>query len=235
VKNAHLRFGWLTYVKVTEKTTTNIKLRLDRFIGEVLPDPPRQAKAHLVSVIGGDTQISAISAAISMSERFIVEGPGVQPIRVCLERNAQCYKGSVQLAGRKKPLRHLIAVSEEFAASSTSVGTARTLLADSGTLFVWASLAQIHGIPGIPEWADWFQAQLERHKAVIPALGIGCNPVLIKGDKEQFLSWLSDGLWSGSIQLPAEAGPICWPSLDLRRIFFPDEGETHASCFSGTP
>ena len=47
MKNAHLRFGWLTYVKTTEKTTTSIKLRLDRFIGEVLPDPPRQAKAHL--------------------------------------------------------------------------------------------------------------------------------------------------------------------------------------------
>ena len=84
MKNAHLRFGWLTYVKSTEKTTTSIKLRLDRFIGEVLPDPPRQAKAHLISVIGGDTQISAISADISMTDRFMVEGPGVQPIRVCL-------------------------------------------------------------------------------------------------------------------------------------------------------
>jgi hypothetical protein len=39
MKNAHLRFGWLTYFKSTEKTTTSIKLRLDRFIGEVLPDP----------------------------------------------------------------------------------------------------------------------------------------------------------------------------------------------------
>ena len=40
MKNAHLRFGWLTYVKSTEKTTTSIKLRLDRFIGEVLPIHP---------------------------------------------------------------------------------------------------------------------------------------------------------------------------------------------------
>ena len=120
MKNAHLRFGWLTYVKSTEKTTTSIKLRLDRFIGEVLPDPPRQAKAHLISVIGGDTQVAAVSAAISLGDRFMVEGPGVQPIRVCLERNAQCFKGSVQLAGRKKPLRHLIALSEEFASSNMS-------------------------------------------------------------------------------------------------------------------
>jgi len=154
--NAHLSFGWLTYVKSTEKTTTSIKLRLDRFIGEVVPDPPRQAKAHLISVIGGDTQISAISAAISMGDRFMVEGPGVQPIRICLERNAQCFKGSLQLAGRKKPLRHLIGMSEEFASSTMSASSGRTLLAGSDKRFVWASIAHIYGIPGIPEWADWF-------------------------------------------------------------------------------
>ena len=83
MNNAHLRFGWLTFVKSTEKTTTSIKLRLDRFIGELLPDPPRQAKAHFISVIGGDTQISAISAAIStadrFADRFMVEGPMFHP------------------------------------------------------------------------------------------------------------------------------------------------------------
>ena len=138
MKNAHLRFGWLTYVKSTEKTTTSIKLRLDRFIGEVLPDPPRQAKAHLISVIGGDTQIAAVNAAISLGDRFMVEGLGVQPIRVCLERNAQCFKGSVQLAGRRKPLRHLIGLSEEFASSNVSATSGRTLLAGSDSRFVWA-------------------------------------------------------------------------------------------------
>ncbi len=53
-------------------------------------------QAHLISVVGGDTQISAISAAISVGDRFMVEGPDVQPIRVCLERNAQCFKASIQ-------------------------------------------------------------------------------------------------------------------------------------------
>src|SRR5258707_6017581 len=102
MKNAHLRFGWLTYVKSTEKTTTSIKLRLDRFIGEVLPDPPRQAKAHLISVIGGDIQIAAVNAAISIGDRVIVEGASGQPVRICLGRNAQWFKSAVPLAGRKK-------------------------------------------------------------------------------------------------------------------------------------
>jgi hypothetical protein len=164
-----------TYVKSTEKTTTGIKLWLDRFIGEVLPDPPRQAKAHLISVIGGDTQIAAASAAISLGDRFMLERPGVQPIRVCLERNAQCFKGSVQLAGRKKPLRHLVALSEEFASTNVSAGSGRTLLASSENGFIWAALAHIHGIPGMPDWADWFAGELETHKAIIRTLGIGCK------------------------------------------------------------
>lgn len=221
MKNAHLRFGWLTYIKSTEKTTTSIRLRLDRFIGEVLPDPPRQAKAHLISVIGGDTQVAAVGAAISLGDRFMVEGPGVQPIRVCLERNAQCFKGSLQLAGRKKPLHHLIALSEEFASSNLSASSGRTLLAGSNNGFIWATLAHIHGIPGMPDWADWFASELKMHQAIVPALGIGCAPVLVKGEKDQFLSWLSWAVESGAVSIPAATGSIHWPSLRLEDIFPP--------------
>lgn len=221
MKNAHLRFGWLTYVKSTEKTTTSIKLRLDRFIGEVLPDPPRQAKAHLISVIGGDTQVAAISAAISLGDRFMVEGPDLAPIRVYLERNPECFKGSVQLAGHKKPLRHLIALSEEFASTNVSANTGRTLLASSKKGFIWASIAHIHGIPGMPDWADWFAGELETHRAIMPVLGIGCKPVIVKGQKEQFLDWLSWGVESEGIKFPEEAGSIHWPSFGLKDVFLP--------------
>jgi hypothetical protein len=220
MKNAHLRFGWLTYVKSTEKTTASIKLRLDRFIGELSPDLPRRAKAHLISVIGGDTQIAAIGAAVSMADRFMVEGPGVQPTRICLERNAQCFKGSIQIPGRKKPLRHLIALSEEFASGGLSANSGRTLLAGSDSQFVWASIADTYGIPGMPEWAQWFADELRTHRAITPALGIGCNPVIISGEKEQFLDWISWGVESGAIQFPVETGSIHWPRMSLNDTLF---------------
>jgi len=151
----------------------------------------------------------------------MVEGPGVQPIRVCLERNAQCFKGSIQLAGRKKPLRHLIGLSEELAASNVSASSGRTLLAASDNRFMWAALAHIHGIPGVPEWADWFARELDTHRAIIRGLGIGCAPVLIKGEKEQFLDWLSWGVESGAIRFPADPGSVRWPSVNLPNIFRP--------------
>ena len=220
MKNAHLRFGWLSYFKRTEKTTTTFKLRLDRFIGEVLPDAPRRAKAHFISVVGADTQIAAVNAAISMGERFEIVGPAFEAIQVSLERNAQCSRGSLQLSDRKKPLRHLIGISEEVTTSAAS--TARTVLAHSSPQFVWMSLAQIHGLPGMPEWADWFHGQLEAHKAIIPLLGIGCEPVLIQGEKAQFLSWLSQGVRSGLLPFPQATGPIEWPGLALTQIFGSD-------------
>ena len=215
--NAHLRFGSLTYSRTTEKTTTHFQLYLDRFIGEVAPDPPRQAKAHLLSVMGSETQISAVVAAIHMEDAFTVEAPGVAPIRALLGRNAECYRGSIQLADRKRAARHAIGVSEEFAAASASTG--RTLLVHSDPKFVWASLAHIHGLPGIPDWADWFYGQLNRHDALTPLLGIGCEPVLAKGSKEQFLSWLSEGVRASNLPFPQQAGPIRWPGPNLGQLF----------------
>lgn len=219
MKNAHLRFGSLMYVKSTEKTTTSIKLHLDRFIGELLPDPPRQAKAHLISVIGGDTQIAAISAAISLGDRFMIEGPETPLVRVCLGRNAQCFKGSLQLPGRKRLLRHLVAMSEEFASGSLSKNSGKTVLGSPHKQFVWASIAHIYGIPGMPEWADWFAGELATHRARVNALGIGCDPVIVKGTKEEFLGWLSWGVESGAIQFPTSQGSIHWPSICLGDLF----------------
>ena len=221
MKNAHLRFGWLTYVKVTEKTTTNIKLRLDRFMGELLPEAPRQAKAHLISVIGGDTQIAAIGAAISLGERFMVEGPGVAPVRVCLERNAQVYKGSIQVTGRKKPVRHLIGLSEEFASAGSTAISGKSLLVSSQKQFVWSAVAHMHGIPGMPAWAEWFAEELKAHHAIAPLLGIGCDPVVIKATKEQLLDWLSWGVESDAVRVPQETGSSHWPNFNLRELLLP--------------
>ena len=127
----------------------------------------------------------------------MVDGPAVPPIRVCLERNAQCFKGSIQLTGRTKPPRHLIGMSEELASGNESANSGRTLMAGSDNRFVWASIAHIHGIPGIPEWAGWFADELNTRRAMTRALGIGCDPVIVKGEKELFLDWLSRGVESG--------------------------------------
>jgi hypothetical protein len=124
----------------------------------------------------------------------------------------------LQLTDRKRPLRHLIGVSEELINNAGSTG--RTILAHSDPMFLWMSLAQIHGLPGIPEWADWFCTRLDKHKSIVPMLGIGCRPVIVKGDKNRFLRWLGFGVQHGLLAFPEEErGRIEWPRTGLMDIF----------------
>jgi len=71
----------------------------------------------------------------------------------------------------------------------------------------------------MPDWADWFAGELQTHRPILPALGIGCDPVIVKGRKEQFLDWLSWGVESDAIPFPADTGSIHWPSMSLENIF----------------
>ena len=64
MENAHLRLGLLEYVRITEKTSTRIRLRVDRYIGE-------DRQAHLLSVFGNnDSDVGAITAAVHEKATF---------------------------------------------------------------------------------------------------------------------------------------------------------------------
>ncbi len=201
------------------KSLTNFSVHMDRFIGEcVAKETPR---AHFLSVFGGDAQVAGVSAIISEQESFTVEGPGLEPLNVNLGKNAQCYRASIQISTSKRPLRHLIAVSQEFGAQVNAATSTRTLLAGSNPDYVWSSLAQIFGLPAVPEWANWFYWKLDDNFAIQEVYGLGCQPVLITGSKEEFLGWLSDGVRKREIQLPRQNGPAVWPRAPLEHLLLP--------------
>ena len=103
MKNAHERFGALEYTKRMKDTTTRIRVRLDRFIGEV--EDGRNGKAHLISVMGGDSDVGAIWAAVIEHNLFTVEAPGIEPVTASLGEDAQCFRGTITVAGRKPTLQ----------------------------------------------------------------------------------------------------------------------------------
>jgi hypothetical protein len=222
MKNAHLRFGTMDFHRSVGNSVSRFSLRMDRFIGERVADDI--AKAHFVSVVGGDAQIAAVSAIASDQQNFAVDGPGLPPMHVNLGKNAQCYRASVQLSTSKRPLRHLIAVSEEFGSASNSETSGRTLLAESSAAFLWAAVTQVFGLPAIPEWADWFYKKLDDNLAVSPIYGLGFRPVLVTGTKAEFLQWLSDGIQKNEIRFPESNGPAVWPLIGLERVLTPPAG-----------
>jgi hypothetical protein len=223
MKNAHLRFGTMSFHKPVNNSISHFSLQMDRFIGERVPNA--DGRAHLLSVIGGDAQIAAAGAVISEEHGFTVEGPELPTMHVTLGKDACCYRGSIQLSTSKRPLRHLVAISEEFGTIANLEMTGRTLLAESSAEFVCTSLAQIFGLPMLPEWAQWFHHKLTDNLAISPLYALGLSPVLVTGTKTEFLRWLSEGIQKGEIQLPQKNGPAIWPKMDLQAILLPS-GDT---------
>ena len=107
MNNAHERFGVLEYTKRMKDTTTRIRLRLDRFIGEI--ETQGNGKAHLISVLGGESYVGAIWNAVIEQNLFTVEAPEFDPLTASLGEDAQCFRGRITIAGRK-PIRHLVAI-----------------------------------------------------------------------------------------------------------------------------
>ena len=74
----------------------------------------------MVSVVGGDVEIGALAAAFANGDSFTVEDPyGAESI-VSLGEKPLCFRGSIVVQGRKRPLR-LFSCSQELA-DTTSDG-----------------------------------------------------------------------------------------------------------------
>ena len=99
MKNAHERFGELVYIRRSEKTRTHIRVQLSAWIGE-------ESKAHLVSVVGGDTEIGALAAAFASHDPFTVIDPDGNEKIVSLGEAPSCFRGAINVPGRKRPLKH---------------------------------------------------------------------------------------------------------------------------------
>ncbi len=209
MRNAHERFGVLEYTKCLKDTTTRIRLRLDRFIGEV--GDGRNSKAHLISVVGGDSDVGAIWATITEQNLFTVEGPGIDPLTVGLGESSQCIRGTISIAGRK-PIRHLVAISADLARTRPGADPEgrRTILCDDDPMFVLYRISQRFGLPVVPEWAAWFNDELKRRGAIKPLVGLGCSPVLVSGTKKLFLKWIQSGMRLKRIEIPDSDGPVRW-------------------------
>jgi hypothetical protein len=132
MKNAHERFGWLEFTRAMKDTTVRVRLRLDCCIAEVAENG-RDGKFHLLSVVGGESDVGAAWAAVHQNQVFKVEGPDLAALDLSLGEKGECYRGSLSLPGRRRPVRHLVAVSAEFV--TTRLGAAiennRTILSGS--------------------------------------------------------------------------------------------------------
>jgi hypothetical protein len=208
MQNAHLRLGLLEYHRMTEKTSTRIRLRVDRYVGE-------DEQAHLISVFGNDSDVGAITAAVHEKATFTLTFPDGEVKEVSLGEHASCYKGAVSLQDRKHPVRHLVAVSEQL---YTNGGVGRTILLGYQRDQAWATLVSFLGLPAEPSWAEHVLGVVETEERINPLDGIGCQPVLISATTEEVLELIGDGLRSKALSFPQKNGPIIWPNRSWQQV-----------------
>jgi hypothetical protein len=78
MQNAHERFGTLEFTKRVKDTTTRVRVYIDRVVLEPAQNEQGQADAHLLSIIGGDSEIGALWAAVAEAALFHVPFPRPQ-------------------------------------------------------------------------------------------------------------------------------------------------------------
>ena len=213
MQNAHERFGILEFTKRVKDTTTRVRVYADRIVLEPAKEEHGQAIAHLASVIGADAEIAALWAAVTEAALFHIQLPGRTRTAASFGLEAQCYRGSVAVADRKRPARHLVAISAELAKTKPGADREgiRTILCDDDPVFVLYRVAYRYGLPVVPEWASWFMHELTRRNAIQHLTGLGCSPVLVNGSKSTFLKWIGKALRQGLIHIPKENSSITWP------------------------
>lgn len=208
MQNAHLRLGLLEYQRMTEKISTRIRVRVDRYVGE-------DRQAHLLSVFGNDSDVGAITAAVHEKATFTLTFPDNTTREISLGERASCYKGAVTLSDRRHPVRHLLAVSEEL---HTNGGVGRTMLLRYQQDETWASLVSFLGLPAEPSWAHHVLGVMEEKERIKELEGIGCQPVLLSATTEEVLAWIGEGLRSHALRFPEMGGPVVWPQFSLREL-----------------
>ena len=204
--------AWRHGTTSAKETTTRVRAYVDRAVLEPARDDRSPTGAHLLSMIGGDAEIGALWAAVTEGALSQIHLPGGAAIAASLGSEAQCFRGSVVVPGRNRPVQHLVAISAELGKTKPGgdrEGT-RTILCDDDPLFVLYRVASRYGLPVVPEWAAWFMSELNRRKAISPLLGLGCSPVLVRGNKQPFLKWIGGALRECFIRIPDESSSISW-------------------------
>jgi hypothetical protein len=215
MQNAHLRMGRLEYIKAAttpKSASTHLVIWMDRAIVEPPAESGCSAVCHLLSAFGGEQEIAAIAAAITEESRFTIGGPGLAKTMVTLGERAVVFRSSITLPERKRPIKHLVALSDEFSQTQAGAnhGAAQTVLYDSKPHFLLYRLGIRFGLPVLPEWSNWVADELQTRKLIEELPALGCSPVVVKADKKTLLGIIGAGLKRQCLQIPDHATALRW-------------------------
>jgi hypothetical protein len=172
-----------------------------------------------LSVIGNDSDIGAITAAVHEQARFRLTFPNGEIQEISLGQGAMCCRGSISIPGRKQAVRHMVALSEELRGMKS---LSQTFVLRPEPNEVWTALVHRFGLPGLSEWAESMTRILEKENRIVPVDCIGCSAAVISATSEELLEWMGSGVGRGDLSFPEANGPIRWFNGTLVEALQPD-------------
>ena len=168
MKNAHERFGFAEFEKKLRDTTTRVRLTADCFIGE-RAEKAGPSDGHLLSVFGTDVEVAALWAAILAEETIRVGGLDLKPHMVQFGERPAVYRGTLTIPGRRRPIRHLVVASAHLRAEGDQT---RIIVKSDSPGLILRTVANLHGLPLLSDWSDWFRIRLQKAGRVRPLSGL---------------------------------------------------------------
>lgn len=168
-------------------------------------------------------------AAIYEKHTFTLTFPDGATKHVGFGSDAACYNGSLSLQGAKRTLRHLVAVSAQLHANGTAGQTFVMNLEQTTKDLMWATVVSLLGLPADPRWGKVVLGEMRQDKLIRRLDGIGCNPVVVIGTREDFMTRMAEARALGLLPFPDQNGPVVWPQYTFRDALAIEEKQEECS------
>lgn len=210
--NAHERMGWLTYTD----DETSVRVAVERAIYTLEKTASIHAVLHFASIVGGDTAIGALRAAISLGKVLTLTLPEGESVRCITSIETQFFQADLKLVTQKRALRHLIAGSPQLLGQSEQ----KVLIQPHYDAdMAWKMIVYRMAVPGVPEWGRYIMNKMAGGNKIQPLGGINCSPVILHVERTEVLDWLSRGLAAGDLVFPDQNGMVGWDTYGLEDAF----------------
>ena len=206
--NAHLRFAKVSFQQKRKESSTNISALVNLFVGEA-------TSGHIISMVGSDSVMAAMSAAILSGLSLTITAPGSQSVPFSMGEKPLLSRSCISVPGRKQPLRHVVALSEALWGNKPESGV---FVLNNDDALAFPLVANRLGLPARPEWAKCMMKRLRDEERITQLTGFNCDPVKILAERSEVIEWIGEGVKKRALAFPAENGPILWPSYNLAEI-----------------
>ena len=92
----------------------------------------------------------------------------------------------------------------------------------------WATVVNLLGLPADPRWGNVVLGEMRKDKLIRRLDGIGCNPAVVIGSREDFMTRMGQARALGLLPFPAKNGPVVWPHYTVRDVLALQE--KHEEC-----